>query len=106
MKIRVLQASFLMALIFLTTGGYAFPAINNLSVQEPALWLGETETIFLNCTDDNSTGLAAPYADITTSTAIFPNNPFTLDSNGQYYLAISTAQPSNFYKIGAFNATV
>ncbi len=106
MKIRLLQASFLMASIFLATWGYAFPAINTLSVQEPALWLGETETIFLNCTDDNSTEITTPYADITTATAIFPNNLFTLDSNGQYYLAISTAQSSNFYKIGTFNATV
>ncbi len=106
MKIRLLQASFLMALLFLATGGYAFPVINNLSVQEPNLWLGETETIFLNCTDDNSTELMTPYADITTSSAIFPNTVFTLDSNGMHYLAISTAQPSNFYKTGTFNATV
>lgn len=95
-----------MVFLFSATAGYAFPIINNISLQEPNLWLGETETIFLNCTDDNSTALAPPYADITTTTAIFPNNLFTVDSNGNYYLAIPTTQTSNFYKTGVFNATV
>ena len=106
MKIAVLHASFFMAVLILASGSYAIPVINNLSVQEPNLWLGESETIFLNCTDDNSTALAVPYADITTSTAIFPDNQFTLDSDGNYFLAISTAQLSNFNILGTFNATV
>ena len=83
----------------------AVPIFNDISVQDPEIWLGETETIFVNCTDGNST-ISDVYADISTSTALFPGNYFMEDSEGIYYLPISTAQHSNFNKVGLFDVIV
>lgn len=104
MKTALLWTSFLIASLFLAMESHAAPLINNLSVQEQDIWLGETETVFLDCTDDIS-NITGAFADISTATAIFPANQFKLDASGRYYLAISTAPSSNFNKAGAFNVT-
>jgi len=92
----------IMSLLSLGSFVYASPIQNSLSVESQEIWLGESETIFFNCTDANST-ISDVYADISTKTAFFPNNQFTKDSNGLYYLAISTAQSSSFNKVGVFD---
>ncbi len=91
------------SLLSLGNFAYAFPEINNLYVQSQEIWLGETETIFLNCTDDNGSAISGVYADISTSTALFPGNSFLSDANSTYCLAISTAESSNFNKAGTFD---
>ncbi len=102
MKCRLLLISFLAVLALFATGSHAYPVINSLSLDKPNLWLGETNTVFLNCTDDNSTGITEKFADITTATAIFPNNPFTCDIEGICFLAINTAE-APFKRVGTFN---
>ncbi|MCK5062479.1 MAG: hypothetical protein KAR23_00990, partial [Candidatus Aenigmarchaeota archaeon] len=103
MRLKFIASLFLISLLSLGNFAYAYPVINNLTVQSQEIWLGETETIFLNCTDDNSSAISGVYADISTSTALFPGNSFIPDVNSTYYLTISTAESSNFNKAGTFD---
>jgi len=103
MRQEFILSLFFISLLSLGNFAYAYPAINNLTVQSQEIWLGETETIFLNCTDDNGSAISGVYADISTSTALFPGNSFIPDANSTYYLTISTAESSNFNKAGTFD---
>ncbi len=94
-----------MSLLSLGNCVSAVPALNDLSVSDPEIWLGDTEIIFVNCTDDNYT-ISDVSADISTSSALFPGNSFLLDADGIYYLPISTSAQSNFNKVGIFDVTV
>ncbi|MCK4968661.1 MAG: hypothetical protein KAS12_06400, partial [Candidatus Aenigmarchaeota archaeon] len=101
---------FISVVIFLFFGSFvsAYPTINDVSLQSESIWLGETQTIFLNCTDNNSTNstISDVFADITTTTASFPNNEFEMDVGGLFYLAIQTTDSSNFNKIGLFDIEI
>ncbi|NOQ55834.1 MAG: hypothetical protein GQ477_03425 [Nanohaloarchaea archaeon] len=94
-----------MSLLSLGNVVYAVPAFNDVSVQTPEIWLGESETIFVNCSDDNST-ISNVYADISTASALFPGNSFVQDADGLHYLVISTEAQSNFNKVGLFDVIV
>lgn len=83
---------------------YAAPAINNISVQEPVIPLGDANVILLNCTD-NSSNISEAFADISTSVSLFLNNTFTQDTNETFHLSISTAPLSVFRIAGYFNVS-
>lgn len=106
MRFELLFSSLIIAALFFAAGANAAPMINNISIQEPYLWLGETNTVFLNCTDNNSNYTISPVsADITTSTAFFPGKQFTQDASQNFFLPINTASPPYAGKTGDFNIT-
>lgn len=97
---------FLIFIIILSackSDAYATPAINNISVQKQAITLGDTNTIYINCTD-NSSNITGVYADINTSAGMFLNNTFA-NTGGVYSLLISTKIPSKFWASGFFNVS-
>ncbi|MCK4809127.1 MAG: hypothetical protein KAS90_05880 [Candidatus Aenigmarchaeota archaeon] len=106
MRLKFIILLFFISLLSLGNFAYASPEINNLTVLSQEIWLGETEIIFLNCTDDNGSAISGVYADINTSTALFPGNSFIPDANSTYYLSISTAESSNFNKVGIFDVII
>lgn len=53
MKRGLLLMSFLAVLVLFADGSHA-TLTSSVSVQKDNIWLGDTQTIFLNCTDDNS----------------------------------------------------
>ncbi len=86
-------AVFLPALISFSAGSHASPTINNLSVEKPVIWLWDSNTVFLNCTDaDNSTFITNVSADISNPNRTFFNNTFLQEADGTYYLPVSTTQ--------------
>jgi|GEM_PF-1172902 len=98
---------FLICLIILSackSDAYAAPVINNISVQEQAIRLGNANTVYINCTDNSST-ITGVYADINTSEGMFLNNTFTKGTGDIYGLSISTMMPSKFWASGFFNVS-
>ncbi|VVB60825.1 Uncharacterised protein [uncultured archaeon] len=106
-KMPLIFTAALFIFLLLEPGSHAFPVIYNLSVENPFAWFGQINTIFLNCTDNNST--LAPnisaYADIFTPNATFLNNTFLQDENKTYYLPIQVLQFWNSNSSGLMNIT-
>ncbi len=102
MRIQLLLIFFLFVSLFFAAQGYAAPVINNLSAEKSNIWLGETNTVFLNCTDSGSNLSSPQAADISVSTRFFPKKPFSQNSDGLYFLSIPTAEP-DFNVAGTFS---
>ena len=85
-------------LILLGNYGYALPVINNITLKAPIIRLGETNSVIVNCTDDNENyTISNVYADINATNVSSSNNSFEQMPNGAYNLSISTAYTSIFW---------
>lgn len=81
---------YLIVLIFLITLpniSFAFPVIENVSVNPQSLWLGESTIISLNCYDNENKTITKVYADIIGPGIILPR----LDFIGNYNLLVDKA---------------
>ncbi|VVB60831.1 Carboxypeptidase regulatory-like domain protein [uncultured archaeon] len=101
MRLQLLLIFFLFASLFSPAEGHAILVINNLSVEKPNIWLGDTSTVYLNCID-NVSSVSSVYAYIT-STTFFQNSTFQPSGGGRYFFSIIT--PTQFNKVGSFNIT-
>ncbi len=104
---KILFYASIITILVLTYSGnntYAAPTINNISVQNQTIKLGETEIIVVNCTD-NASNITAVYADINNTNNFFQNNSFNHTSSDIYAFSISTDTDSIFEAAGIFNVT-
>lgn len=95
-----MRSLFVLMLILLATPALAIPSITNLQVRYPEVWLGESNNVYLTCTD--SVTIDKVYANITGPDVILPIIYFS-NVSGSYNLTIDS---SYLDRVGQFNVSI